>query len=129
MSKNNQQTTTTVKPMSDSNRFKFWEITAARPLEATAKILFITGVAIPVGASLIWGVYDNSNFASVIGIAGRRAGGAAIQETRPIGESLLNGTTGKGLRPGSPQQATPGFDYSIRPGAVPANNPQYNPQY
>lgn len=102
--------------MSDS-RFNPVVIDGRKPIEAIAKFFFWIGVAPTIGA-FVWGISRNDNFMSVIGMAGRRATGAVIVETQPIGESLVNGATGKGLRPGQAQDGT--FNETVRPGAAPA---------
>lgn len=97
-----------------SDGFDPLEISARKPLAAIAKVCFWIGFGIPVGVGLLWGYYKNDSIGGVVGVSIRRAGGAAITETRPIGEAFLNSTEGKGLRPGdsSGQQL---INQSVRP--------------
>lgn len=101
--------------MADNTTGKFnpLVIDGRRPIESVFKIggwILVT----PAIVALVWGAYQSDSFMGVVGISARRAGGSFVQETRPIGESLVNGTSGKGLRPG-------GFDqnnqYELRPGS------------
>lgn len=82
-----------------NDRFDPLTISFRRPIESTFKIGGWI-LVMPLVVAVVWGIYNPNNFMSVLGISGRRATGAFVQETSPIGESLLNGTTGNGLRPG-----------------------------
>jgi hypothetical protein len=75
---------------------------------------FMAVIGVPVAVAFIWGSYRADNIFSVFGIAARRGGGAVITETRPVGESLLNGATGNGFRPG--QYSGANDRNSLRPG-------------
>ena len=99
-----------------SDRFDPLEISARKPLDAIAKVSFWCCFGIPAGAALIWGIYNPENISSVLGVAARRAGGAAIQETAPVGEALVNGTSGKGLKPGDSGRHQ--LNQSVRPSEV-----------
>ena len=95
-------------------RFAVTEIDLKRPLEAASKGLLWWFVLIPVGAAFIWGSYDSANIAGVLGISARRGTGAFIEETKPIGQTLVNGTSGKGF---APVKANTTARQSLRPGA------------
>ena len=101
--------------MSDGGKFDPRVVDFRRPIEAAFKIGGWIFVA-PTIAAVIWGIYTPNNIMGVIGISGRRAAGGFIEGSRPIGESLMNASEGKGLRPGgtSYQEDTQG--QSIRPG-------------
>lgn len=120
---NEQPITNNSRSETMNGGFKWWEITLARPLEAIAKISFAVTMT-PFAVAIIWAQVDNNSFASVTGIALRRGGGAFISETAPIGQTLLNGSTGKGLRPGTPAP-NDALNRSIRPGEM-AGNPSPN---
>ena len=100
---------------SENSRFAVTEIDLKRPLEAASKGLLWFFVLVPVGVAFIWGVYDSSNIAGVLGISARRGTGAFIEETKPIGQTLVNGTSGKGFAPAK-QGGTAA--QSLRPGAT-----------
>lgn len=98
-------------------RFNPLVIDGRRPIEAAWKVGGWIVVGIPLLTSLVWGVYDSNNLMGVLGISGRRAFGSAINDTRPIGESLLNGASGGKFVPGEGNRSQKNLD-SLRPGAT-----------
>lgn len=84
----------------EGNRGLLWYRSWGEAFDHAKWLCFMLIVGVPVGVALVWGVYREDNLFGVIGIAGRRAAGSMIQETTPVGESLLNGTQGNGFRPG-----------------------------
>ncbi|HEY9908973.1 MAG TPA: hypothetical protein V6D18_15355 [Thermosynechococcaceae cyanobacterium] len=106
------------EPGGEEGKFDLWNLNLKRPFEATAKGLLWVYVLVPIGVAFIWGVYTSDNIAGVLGISARRGTGAFIQETQPIGQSLVNGTSGKGFV----QKSIKPEGESLRPGANPETN-------
>ncbi|MBE9178709.1 hypothetical protein IQ268_09065 [Oculatella sp. LEGE 06141] len=102
----------------DRTKFDVFSINLLNPIEASWKIAGWLMVGIPFMVAVVWGIYNPDNLFSVLGISGRRAGGAFINETRPVGESLLNGASGTGFRPGITGGTQDEQRDSLRPGVV-----------
>lgn len=106
-----------------SKEFDIFEINLKRPIEASWKVAGWMLVGVPTAVALVWGVYNPGNLFSVFGVSARRAAITTITETQPIGESLLNGTSGGGFRPGMTEGLQQSDVQYLRPGLERTENP------
>lgn len=79
----------------NESNFDLLNINLRRPLQAVAIGLFWSCAGVPLVVGVVWGVYNQDNIASVLGVSARRAAGSAITETQPVGVKLLKGVSGE----------------------------------
>lgn len=68
--------------------------------ETTSKGLFWCWVLIPLIIAFVWGIYDRSSIAGVLGMSGRRATGQVLNETRDFAKGVHSLQQGRGFQPG-----------------------------
>jgi hypothetical protein len=67
-----------------------------KPWESLGIGLIWMAVLIPFGSAFLFGVYNPKDLAGVAGVSARRAGAAAVEEGKAVGESYCTQRYGEG---------------------------------